>query len=125
MHTSTMLTSIIALLPMALALPLESRDTQKFEITALSASLPVLGVYGTGPRDAPISITVSYPDLSTSGANLTTKCSYLWLAADGPGPIDWTPCDDAALQWRLPEAGWTSPANYVVELYLASALNDG
>ncbi len=118
MHTPTLLASGLSLLSLAIALPLESRATYEFDITALSASLPVDGVYGTGPRDSPISITVTYPDASSSDdSTLSTTCNYVWPSGTSPGPTDWTPCDNADLQWRLPANGWTSRTNYRVEVY--------
>ncbi|KAI1074811.1 hypothetical protein F5B20DRAFT_427435 [Whalleya microplaca] len=118
MHAPTMLASLLPLLPLTLALPLESRAIHEFDITALSAKLPVSGTYGTGAIDSSISITVNYPDASsTTGANLTTTCSYAWPASITPGPTNWTQCTDPALQWRLPEKGWTSTTNYRVEVY--------
>lgn len=113
-----MLASFLPVLPLSLAAAVARQTTYEFEITALSASLPVNGVYGTGPRDAPISITVTYPDPSSpNGGTLSTTCSHLWPASIPPSPTEWAPCADSALQWRLPAEGWTSAGNYRVDLY--------
>ena len=117
MHTLSVLSFILPAL-LSRAATVEPRTTYEFDITALSASLPVDGVYGTGPRDAPISITVTYPDpSSTSGGTLSTTCDHLWPASTPPSPFEWTPCADPALQWHLPADGWTNAGNYRVDLY--------
>ncbi|KAF2714498.1 hypothetical protein K504DRAFT_5167 [Pleomassaria siparia CBS 279.74] len=118
MYTPTILTSLLLTLPLALARPLDPRAIHEFSITSLSATLPIDGPQGTGPIDSNIGITVAYPDAaSTSGANSSTTCSFAWPASTPPGPTDWTPCVDTALEWRLPANGWTSQRNYRVEIY--------
>ncbi|KAI1359935.1 hypothetical protein F5Y08DRAFT_318346 [Xylaria arbuscula] len=113
------ITSLIPLLPLALALPHHSRQvTNEFDLTELHGTFPTSGVYGTGPIDSSLSVTVTYPDpSSTTGARLSTTCSYAWPASIGPGPTDWTTCTDASVQWRLPADSWTSYGNYRVEVY--------
>ncbi|KAK6067499.1 hypothetical protein SCUP515_10101 [Seiridium cupressi] len=105
------------LLTSTLAIPLQSRQTQVFQITALSARFPTDGTTGTGPIDSEISITLTYPDPSSTDANLTTTCSYAWPASPGPGPTNWTTCADSRVQWRLPEKGWTSDTNFRVQVF--------
>ncbi|KAI1424315.1 hypothetical protein F5Y12DRAFT_462028 [Xylaria sp. FL1777] len=118
MRPISTLTPIISLLPLALAAPYGRRQLHEFDLNSLLGTFPTAGVYGTGPIDSSISITVTYPDpSSTSGANLTTSCSYAWPASIGPGPTNWTTCEDSSVQWRLPEKGWTAYNNYRVELY--------
>ncbi|KAK5625424.1 hypothetical protein RRF57_001140 [Xylaria bambusicola] len=118
MHAISSLTSIIALLPIALALPHGRQVVHEFDLTELYGTFPTNGPYGTGPIGSSLGITVTYPDpSSTDGANLTTTCSYYWPASVGPGPIDWTACEDPSVAWRLPANDWTSYGNYRVELY--------
>src|SRR5437868_5024892 len=109
MHALSSLTSVLPLLPFALALPHKRQTAQEFEITALSGRFPVNGPYGTGPINSSLGITVTYPDASSaSGATLSTTCSYAWPASIAPGPTDWTVCEDSSVQWRLPSDGWTN-----------------
>ncbi|KAH9897436.1 hypothetical protein F4778DRAFT_783019 [Xylariomycetidae sp. FL2044] len=110
-----MLSTLIPLLPLALALPLESRDATDFDITALHASLPVNSVYGSGPIASSLGITV------TVGSDLSTTCSFNWPKETAPGPFDWTACADATVSWRLPASGWTSDVNFVVDVYQATS----
>lgn len=119
MHTSSMLTSPLALSALALAVPLQPRAIQTLNITGLDATLPQNGPYGTGPIDSSLNITIVYADTSSDNdsATLTTDCSYGWLASDTPGPFDWTPCVDSALEWRLPSDGFINSRNYRVEVF--------
>ncbi|TGJ88467.1 hypothetical protein E0Z10_g331 [Xylaria hypoxylon] len=118
MRAISTITPIVSLLPLALSIPHGRQVLHEFDITELQGTFPTNGVYGTGPIDSSLSITVTYPDpSSTGGANLTTTCSYAWPASPGPGPTDWTVCQDPSVQWRLPTNGWTSYTNYRVELY--------
>lgn len=125
MRTPTMLTSVIALLPLALALPLESREANEFDIVSLGATLPYKsGPYGSGDVDSFLTISVTYPDVSsTSEATLTTQCTHDWPKGTDPNAFEWAPCDDPALQWRLPADGWVYQTNYVVELFLPKGDN--
>ncbi|KAI1253700.1 hypothetical protein MGN70_004092 [Eutypa lata] len=120
-----MLTSVIALLPLALALPLESREANEFDIVSLGATLPYKsGPYGSGDVDSFLTISVTYPDVSsTSEATLTTQCTHDWPKGTDPNAFEWAPCDDPALQWRLPADGWVYQTNYVVELFLPKGDN--
>ncbi|KAI0508736.1 hypothetical protein F5B22DRAFT_381828 [Xylaria bambusicola] len=116
MHAISSLTSIITLLPIALAMPHGRQVVHEFDLTELHGTFPSDGPYGTGPINSSLSIKVTYPDpSSTDGANLTTTCSYAWPASVSPGPIDWTACEDPSVAWRL--NNWTSSGNYRVELY--------
>ncbi|KAI0903225.1 hypothetical protein F4823DRAFT_308242 [Ustulina deusta] len=118
MRAINSLTPILSLLPLALSIPHGRQVIHEFDLTELHGSFPTPGVYGTGAIASSLSITVTYPDSSsTSGANLTTTCSYAWSASTGPGPTDWTACGDASVQWRLPTDGWSSDGNFRVELY--------
>ncbi|KAI1764176.1 hypothetical protein GGR53DRAFT_330257 [Hypoxylon sp. FL1150] len=110
--------TILPLLSLALALPLEPRDDPKFTINSLSATFPYPGVYGKPTVNSFVNIAVAYPDpSSTSGATLNTTCSVSWPEGTAPGPTAWTPCGDSALQLRLPTEGWTSTTNFEVELW--------
>ncbi|CAJ2513296.1 Uu.00g014150.m01.CDS01 [Anthostomella pinea] len=120
MYTPTTLTSLFTLIPLALALPLEQRDTQVFNITLLSATVPEGGPYGSGPIDSHISVSLAYED--ATGAAQSTTCSYDWPASIAPGPTDWTACADDTMTWRLPADGWTSTADYLVEFYKQTTL---
>lgn len=121
-----MLTAAISPFPLvSLALPLESRDPPRgFNITSLMATLPYIGVYGSGPVDSFLTITVSYPHLppppppNTNDAPSETKCTFNWPKGTAPHAFEWSPCDDPTLQWRLPADGWTYQTDYVVELFL-------
>ncbi|KAI0432732.1 hypothetical protein F5Y09DRAFT_339287 [Xylaria sp. FL1042] len=118
MRAINSLTSIISLLPLALSIPHGRQVLHEFDLTGLYGSFPTAGVYGTGPINSSLSVTITYPDpSSTSGANLTTSCYYAWPASISPGPTDWTACEDPSVQWRLPSKGWTSYGNYRVEFY--------
>ncbi|KAI4860356.1 hypothetical protein F4820DRAFT_110294 [Hypoxylon rubiginosum] len=118
MHSLTIPTTLLPLLSLALALPLEPRDTPEFTITSLGATLPYPGVYGLPAVDSHVSIAVTYPDpSSTSGSTLNTTCRVDWPSGTNPGPTDWTPCGDPTLQFRLPADGWTSDTNFQVELW--------
>ncbi|KAI8626764.1 hypothetical protein F5Y19DRAFT_216313 [Xylariaceae sp. FL1651] len=118
MHALSTIISLIPLLPLAVAIPHKRQTTHEFDITALNGRFPTDGPYGTGPIASSLSITVTYPDpSSTSGANLSTTCSYAWPASIAPGPTDWTVCQDPSVQWRLPANGWTNSGNYRVEVY--------
>ncbi|RWA12858.1 hypothetical protein EKO27_g2234 [Xylaria grammica] len=118
MRAISTLTPIVSLLPLALAIPHGRQVVHEFDLTELHGTFPTNGVYGTGPIDSSLSISVTYPDPSSdSGANLTTTCSTAWPASIGPGPTDWATCEDSSVQWRLPADGWSSYGNYRVELY--------
>ncbi|KAI1468601.1 uncharacterized protein F4812DRAFT_423786 [Daldinia caldariorum] len=118
MYKQTILTSVLSLLSPALALPLEPRDTPEFKITSLGATFPYPGVYGVDSVNSFVNIAVTYPDpSSTSGATLDTTCRVDWPAGTNPGPTEWTPCANPALQFRLPADGWTSYTNFRVELF--------
>ncbi|KAK6948490.1 hypothetical protein Daesc_010257 [Daldinia eschscholtzii] len=118
MYKQILLTSTLSLLSPALAFPLERRDTPKFTITSLSATFPYPGVYGVDSVDSFVNVAVTYPDpSSTSGATLNTTCRVDWPAGTNPGPTEWTPCADSALQFRLPTDGWSSTTNFRVELF--------
>jgi hypothetical protein len=117
MHAFNKLTPLLPLFHFALALPHEKRTSHEFDITSLSGKFPSTGPYGTGPIDSSLSITITYPNPSVSGSNLSTTCSYAWPASVNPGPTDWTVCADPSVQWRLPADGWTSSRNYRVEIY--------
>lgn len=122
MAALTLVTSLF--LTSALAAPLQSRQTQDFQITALSASLPTSGTYGSGPRDSSLQITLSYPDPSSENATLsTTTCSVAWTKDEGPGATDWATCEDSSVQWRLPASGWISQTNFLVDVF--ETLADG
>ncbi|KAI3325319.1 hypothetical protein HD806DRAFT_472924 [Xylariaceae sp. AK1471] len=124
MHAFSSVASLLPLLTLGLALPHERRTTHEFDITALSGRFPTDGPYGTGPIDSSLSITITYPDASsTSGATLSTTCSYAWPASIAPGPTAWTVCQDPSVQWRLPTNGWTNFGNYRVEIYQTLAAN--
>ncbi|KAI1346732.1 hypothetical protein F5Y01DRAFT_265266 [Xylaria sp. FL0043] len=112
------LAPVISLLPLAMAMPHGRQVLHEFDLTGLYGSYPTSGVYGSGPIASSLSVTITYPDpSSTSGANLTTSCRYDWPASIAPGPTDWSVCADPSVQWRLPEKGWTNYANYRVEFY--------
>ncbi|KAJ8126590.1 hypothetical protein O1611_g7049 [Lasiodiplodia mahajangana] len=118
MHVLNSITYVLPLIAHAVALPHKRQTTYEFDITGLGGKFPTDGPYGTGPIDSSLSITISYPDpSSTSGATLSTFCSYSWPASIPPGPTDWTVCEDPSVQWRLPTDGWTNFANYRVEVY--------
>ncbi|KAI0871778.1 hypothetical protein GGS24DRAFT_503445 [Hypoxylon argillaceum] len=110
--------SIVPLLLLAVAAPHKRQTDHEFDITALNGRFPTGGPYGTGPIASSLSITINYPDASsTTGAILTTTCSYSWPASTPPGPTDWSVCEDTSVQWRLPTDGWTNFVNYRVEVY--------
>lgn len=120
MYTLSILKSLLPLLPLTLALPLESRDTTpQFNITSLGATFPYPGVYGVDSVNSYVNIAVSYPDSSSTNesAVLSTSCRVDWPAGTTPGPTSWAPCTDTALQFRLPAEGWTSYTNFRVELW--------
>ncbi|KAI1818193.1 hypothetical protein GGS20DRAFT_344925 [Poronia punctata] len=120
MYSLRNLASIVSFLPLALSAPTHKRETaQEFQITALNGRFPTDGPYGTGPIASSLSITISYPDSSSSASNgvLSTTCSYSWSSEIAPGPTAWSACEDPSLQWRLPAAGWTSTRNFRVEVY--------
>ncbi|KAH6646226.1 hypothetical protein BKA67DRAFT_96879 [Truncatella angustata] len=119
MHSSGILTSVLAVVPLALSHPLNTRDAQDFTITSLSATFPYpYPPYGLDSVDSFVSIAVSYPDVSsTSGGTLSTTCRVDWPAGTSPGSTNWTTCGDGALQFRLPADGWTSTTNFGVELF--------
>lgn len=108
-----------SLLPLALALPLESRDeAAQFVITALGARFPYPGVYGVDAVDSFVNIQVTYPDpASDSGATLSTSCSVNWPKGTDPGPTDWSVCADPSVQFRLPSDGWTRDTNFNAEIW--------
>ncbi|KAI0481071.1 hypothetical protein GGR56DRAFT_303715 [Xylariaceae sp. FL0804] len=118
MHQFTALTSLLALAPVGFAAPFAPVlvQTSDFNITALSATLPEDGPYGSGPIASSMSITLSYPS-SSDAAISTTTCSTSWASGDSPGPTDWSDCADASLSWRLPTDGWTSQTNFRVEVF--------
>ncbi|CAJ2511269.1 Uu.00g068940.m01.CDS01 [Anthostomella pinea] len=124
MLISALLTSLLPA-TLALALPTshstrQTTDLPEFDITALSGTLPEGGPYGTSPSlTSSLIITVTYPSPADAATRLTTTCSTQWPAT-APGPTDWATCADGALQWRLPEKGWTSDLNFRVEVYLAT-----
>ncbi|KAJ2987090.1 hypothetical protein NUW58_g4694 [Xylaria curta] len=118
MRTLGSIAFILPLLPLGLSIPHERQVAHEFNLTGLTGTFPTSGVYGTGPIDSSLSITVTYPDASsTNDASLTTTCSYGWPASIGPGPTNWTTCQDSSVQWRLPASNWKSFGNYLVELY--------
>ncbi|KAI2462820.1 hypothetical protein F4781DRAFT_172355 [Annulohypoxylon bovei var. microspora] len=118
MHSQTIITSLLPLLSLSLALPLEPRDTPEFTLTSLSATFPDPGVYGVDAVDSFVNVALTYPDASsTSGATLDTTCSVNWAYGTNPGPTAWTPCADTAVQFRLPTDGWTSTTNFRVEFW--------
>ncbi|KAF2972546.1 hypothetical protein GQX73_g901 [Xylaria multiplex] len=118
MRAISNITPILSLLPLALSAPHGRQAVHEFDLTGLAGSFPTDGVYGTGPIASSLSITITYPDpSSTDGENLTTTCSYSWPSSTAPGPTDWTECQDSSVQWRLPTNGWTNRGNYRVELY--------
>lgn len=111
-------TTLLPLLSLALALPLEPRDAPEFTITSLSATFPYPGVYGKPTVYSFVDLKVTYPDPSSaSGATLNTTCRVDWAEGTNPGPTSWTPCADEALQLRLPTEGWNSTTKFEVELW--------
>ncbi|KAI0888080.1 uncharacterized protein GGS22DRAFT_155049 [Annulohypoxylon maeteangense] len=119
MYGQTIITSLLPLLSLSLALPLEPRDTTTdFTLTSLGATFPYSGVYGDESVNSHVNVGLSYPDpSSTSGATLNTTCSVSWPAGTNPGPTAWTPCADGKVQFRLPTNGWTSTTNFRVEFW--------
>ncbi|OTA60670.1 hypothetical protein K449DRAFT_74233 [Hypoxylon sp. EC38] len=118
MHRPTLLPSLLPLLSLAIALPLETRDTPVFNITSLSATFPYPGVYGVNSVNSFVDVALSYSDISyTNEETLNTTCRVDWPAGTNPGPTAWTPCADAALQFRLPADGWKSTTNFRVEFW--------
>ncbi|KAI0969001.1 hypothetical protein F4678DRAFT_177068 [Xylaria arbuscula] len=118
MRSINHLTSLVSLLPLSFALPHGRQVLHEFDLTELHGTFPTAGVYGTGPINSSLGVTITYPDpSSTNGSNLTTTCSYAWPASDGVGPTDWTTCEDPSVQWRLPTNGWSNYNNYRVEFY--------
>ncbi|KAI0835634.1 hypothetical protein F5Y06DRAFT_275916 [Hypoxylon sp. FL0890] len=118
MYRLAILTSVLPLLSPTLALPLEPRDAPVFNITSLSATFPYPGVYGKPTVDSFVDVAISYPDLSsTNEPIINTTCSVNWPAGTDPGPTAWTTCANAALQFRLPEDGWTGTTNFRVEFW--------
>lgn len=109
-----------SVLPLALALPLESRDVAaQFTITDLQATFPYPeGPYGDPEVDSFVNIHVTYPDpASDSGATLSTPCSVSWPRGTDPGPTDWSVCDDPSVQFRLPSDGWVRTTNFTAEIW--------
>ncbi|KAI0138637.1 hypothetical protein F4776DRAFT_619303 [Hypoxylon sp. NC0597] len=118
MYRSTILPSLLPLLSLALALPLEPRDTPVFNITSLSATFPYPGVYGVDSVNSFVNVALSYPDISSANEEtISTACRVDWPAGTNPGPTAWTPCTDAALQFRLPADGWTGTTSFRVEFW--------
>ncbi|KAI0189279.1 hypothetical protein F4808DRAFT_44602 [Astrocystis sublimbata] len=108
-----------SLLPLALALPLETRDNPEFVITNLQATLPTApGPYGLTKVDSSINISVTFPDpASGTGGTLGTTCNASWPKGTPPAPTEWTTCTNSALQFRLPALGWKSDADFTVEFW--------
>ncbi|KAI0179590.1 hypothetical protein GGR52DRAFT_570470 [Hypoxylon sp. FL1284] len=118
MHSLAIPTTLLPLLSLALGRPLEPRDTAEFTITSLSGTFPSPPPYGVPSVNSSVSIAVTYPDPSSAtGATLDTSCKVGWPAGTTPGPTAWTPCDDSTLQFRMTADGWTSYANFEVELW--------
>lgn len=130
MSTSSLSLFTLALASTVLAAPttksiLKTRQTTpQFSITALSQNLPVGPPYGTGAIATTLSLTVSYPDPAGSDATLSTVCSYTWPVGVLNG-TDWTDCQDASLQWRLPAAEYVGGTDFLVELFETVAAADG
>ncbi|KAI1747011.1 hypothetical protein F4782DRAFT_522749 [Xylaria castorea] len=116
MHAPAVVWSFI---PLALALPLESRDAPEFIITDLRATFPYpYPPYGLPSVNSLVDISVTYPDPASSIGNaLNTTCSVGWPAGTDPAPTEWTPCASPSLQFRLPANGWTSTTNFTVEFW--------
>ncbi|KAI2629553.1 hypothetical protein GGR54DRAFT_585591 [Hypoxylon sp. NC1633] len=118
MYMKNSITSLLTLLPLGLALPLEPRDAPEFNITGLSATFPYPGVYGDTSVNSYVNIALAYPDASSiDGSTLTTTCRVDWPAGTNPGPTVWTPCADPSMQFRLPAEGWSSNTNFRVEVW--------
>ncbi|KAK6069385.1 hypothetical protein SCUP234_10697 [Seiridium cupressi] len=119
MHGQTIFASLLPVLPLTLAHPLQPRDTSEFTITSLSATFPYpYPPYGLDSVDSFVGVAVTYPDASsTDGATLSTTCRVDWPAGTNPGPTAWAECADPALQFRLPTDGWTGTTNFNVELF--------
>ncbi|KAI1104091.1 hypothetical protein F4804DRAFT_206239 [Jackrogersella minutella] len=116
MYSSIILTSLLPLL--SHALPVSPRDAPEFAISSLSATFPYPGVYGVDSVNSFVNVALTYPDASsTNGSTLSTSCRVDWPAGTNPGPTAWTPCTDAAVQFRLPADGWTSDTNFRVEFW--------
>ncbi|KAI1112404.1 hypothetical protein F5Y14DRAFT_271856 [Nemania sp. NC0429] len=124
MHITKSIISFI-IFPLAQSLPQKHQPKNEFQITALNGKFPVSGPYGTGPIESSLSVTINYPDLSTSGSALSTTCSHSWPAGTPPGPTNWTACKSPAVQWRLPAAGWHSISNYRVEFWASNSNGTG
>ncbi|KAI1410076.1 hypothetical protein F5Y13DRAFT_168293 [Hypoxylon sp. FL1857] len=118
MYKPSVLISFLPILSSALALPLDARDAPVFNITSLSATFPYHGVYGVDSVNSFVDVALSYPDASSASKPiLTTTCRVNWPAGTNPGPTAWTPCANAALQFRLPADGWNSTTNFRAEFW--------
>ncbi|KAI1458210.1 hypothetical protein F4805DRAFT_150772 [Annulohypoxylon moriforme] len=111
MYGQAIITSILPLLSLSLALPVEQRDTTEFTLTSLDATFPESGVYGDENVDSFVNVGLTY------GATLNTTCRVSWPAGTSPGPTAWTACADKDIQFRLPTDGWTSTTNFRVEFW--------
>ncbi|KAI1441121.1 hypothetical protein F5Y02DRAFT_422314 [Annulohypoxylon stygium] len=118
MHGQTVITSLLPLLSLSLAAPLQTRDYPDFVLTSLNAIFPYSGVYGDENVDSFVNVGLTYPDpSSTTGATLSTTCSVNWPSGTAPAPTSWTACANSTVQFRLPTDGWTSTTNFRVEFW--------
>ncbi|OTB09231.1 hypothetical protein M426DRAFT_316520 [Hypoxylon sp. CI-4A] len=117
MYTSTILASLLSLTSLALARPVETRDEAQFTITSLGATFPYPGVYGVDAVDSYVNVGLSYPDASANGSILSTTCEVAWPKGTTPGPTEWTPCANTAVQFRLPADGWIGNTNFKAEFW--------
>ncbi|KAI1208188.1 uncharacterized protein F4807DRAFT_461914 [Annulohypoxylon truncatum] len=110
--------SLLPLLSLSRALPLEVRDVPDFTLTSLDATFPYSGVYGDESVNSFVNVALSYQNPSSTIVDtLNTTCGVSWPAGTNPGPTNWTNCADTNMQFRLPTDGWTSTTNFRVEFW--------
>ncbi|KAI1265410.1 hypothetical protein F5Y18DRAFT_435818 [Xylariaceae sp. FL1019] len=110
--------ALLLLCSFALGHPLEARNktsADSFVLTALSATFPSDGAYGLTSADSSLTIHLDYPDPDKRGKRLSTICSAGWPKGTVLGPTNWIPCEDSAVQFRLPKRGWESPTRFTLE----------
>ncbi|KAI1187506.1 hypothetical protein F5B17DRAFT_440269 [Nemania serpens] len=121
MHILRSIVSLFLVYPFAHSFPQKHQPKYEFQITSLSGRFPVKGPYGTGPMKSSLSLTISYPDFSTSSAAHTTTCDHSWPAGTHAGPTDWIVCQDPSVQWRLPAGGWKSFSKFRLEFWVSTS----